>query len=1368
MRKRGKKQLAILLSAALVMQGQAVYGANVEKTGVDAAVQEAAEINAPGDEDPAPDDNENNEKEDMEDISEGEEDGKDEENKDEENPEEIEEPEGGSGKEKEEEEEKDTTGHPDEKGENDDSQNEDQKDENEPEDPDEKSDLEDETDQENGDDPEEKKDPGEISDENSFSDENVLEEEKDQESEEEKILSWKWKDEQEILIEGELRLSVTEEDQISFEDVVSMLPAEVTANVGIEDDEAEVEEMDLPVLGWTCEEYIQDENGKWPTSGEFIFVAELPEEYTLGDGVTVPEVKVVLEMPGVALMADDWADMISIDGTGYEIEKLNDINYTLKLDGFNGSNITISQGTWTINVNDSNEVNATGSALNLLDNVKVTITGSGTLNLTGSIYGIEVGNGTTLDIQGGTINAEGNNNKAAKTAGIIIARNAKMTVSGGMITANGSSDNRGVGNGIDIMDGGRLYMTGGSVKASAKTASLSLSGTAEIRYGTLDASYILFDNTTSANSLQVTDSGHVISSQITVCGSGAELEVNGANAELECSDKLYIGEGTPTPNVTVNAGTLTANNINNKGEVTLQGGTLVLNGTYTKEGSGTFDYKGGSITGSGSFADGSKIPVTITKYSFPDPRLSIPGNIDVSRYFKITPSDIGKVTYSVNTDGINENERSEGTLGGEDNRILTVTKTGKLNIKAEVAATEIFASAEAEIQISVVKGTIMDGNVANPYNSSYDGKTHDAVNINLGLIENIQDAEVWYAEYDGSTEPADSAYSKVVPVVKNVSDSGKNYYVWIKSSNYDEYKNPSGKVKITATDNWKVDVAGGTYNGKVQTPKLDVYYYNYNSNTKGESMVEGTDYNVTCSSSEPVLNAGTYDITITGIGNYRTEQNKKFTINKYDLSGATVTVKSGPFYNGTSQTLTKDQIEVEAGDLTVPTDDYEISFGTDTEVGSKTTVTITAKNNSTNFTGSKTASFTIKPAPLTITGAVLEPKTYDKTMQAAVKSVQFAGLIGSQELSSEDYTATAQFMDANAGTDKDVRLNVSLKETEATKNYELADTTFTLTGQTIQKAPALVLPDVNLSYSYDRTGEGTVNIHSILPEDAGGVTAMTAEVTSDDTGALDTQVRTDPQTGLVSFRLLGNKMENIGKTAEITVSGIQTTNYEDMTAKIMITLVEKKTTDTPIVDPTPSVPDGSGNSNGSHTSSGNSSGSSDGSSGESSSSKPAQSGQKDTPAQDGKKGWYSPALGIITGEENGYSRWEKTESKTENNSPSQTWKLRYADGNYAAGTMETAADGTAYEQPHWEMVNGKWYAFGADQYAKDGWVYDPKYETWFYIDIDRGMYTGWVFINGKWYYFHPISDGRKGAMYKEQQTPDGYYVDENGAWNGKE
>ena len=48
------------------------------------------------------------------------------------------------------------------------------------------------------------------------------------------------------------------------------------------------------------------------------------------------------------------------------------------------------------------------------------------------------------------------------------------------------------------------------------------------------------------------------------------------------------------------------------------------------------------------------------------------------------------------------------------------------------------------------------------------------------------------------------------------------------------------------------------------------------------------------------------------------------------------------------------------------------------------------------------------------------------------------------------------------------------------------------------------------------------------------------------------------------------------------------------------------------------------------------------------------------------------------------------------------------------------------------------------------------------------MLIGWQMIDGKYYYFNTNPDGTRGKMLKNVVTPDGYYIDENGVWDGKE
>ena len=67
-----------------------------------------------------------------------------------------------------------------------------------------------------------------------------------------------------------------------------------------------------------------------------------------------------------------------------------------------------------------------------------------------------------------------------------------------------------------------------------------------------------------------------------------------------------------------------------------------------------------------------------------------------------------------------------------------------------------------------------------------------------------------------------------------------------------------------------------------------------------------------------------------------------------------------------------------------------------------------------------------------------------------------------------------------------------------------------------------------------------------------------------------------------------------------------------------------------------------------------------------------------------------------------------------------------------------------------------------------GWFTDSDgliYYLYPIADGDRGkMLTGWQLIDGIWYYFKTISDGTKGSLYVNTTTPDGYQVDERGAW----
>jgi glucan-binding YG repeat protein len=64
-----------------------------------------------------------------------------------------------------------------------------------------------------------------------------------------------------------------------------------------------------------------------------------------------------------------------------------------------------------------------------------------------------------------------------------------------------------------------------------------------------------------------------------------------------------------------------------------------------------------------------------------------------------------------------------------------------------------------------------------------------------------------------------------------------------------------------------------------------------------------------------------------------------------------------------------------------------------------------------------------------------------------------------------------------------------------------------------------------------------------------------------------------------------------------------------------------------------------------------------------------------------------------------------------------------------------------------------------------GWILSGG--RWYYLLPGEGsMLTGWQQIDGVWYYFAPYDHVQypAGSMFCQEQTPDGYSVDENGRW----
>lgn len=89
----------------------------------------------------------------------------------------------------------------------------------------------------------------------------------------------------------------------------------------------------------------------------------------------------------------------------------------------------------------------------------------------------------------------------------------------------------------------------------------------------------------------------------------------------------------------------------------------------------------------------------------------------------------------------------------------------------------------------------------------------------------------------------------------------------------------------------------------------------------------------------------------------------------------------------------------------------------------------------------------------------------------------------------------------------------------------------------------------------------------------------------------------------------------------------------------------------------------------------------------------------------------------------------------------------------------TSLEDGYYYKDTWKFIDGEWYLFNSEGYAKEStWT---KYkDKWYYLRENCMMTKSqWLWIDGECYCFD-----KNGAMYENCITPDGYLVDETGAW----
>lgn len=565
------------------------------------------------------------------------------------------------------------------------------------------------------------------------------------------------------------------------------------------------------------------------------------------------------------------------------------------------------------------------------------------------------------------------------------------------------------------------------------------------------------------------------------------------------------------------------------------------------------------------------------------------------------------------------------------------------------------------------------------------------------------------------------------------------------------YKAGENPVDITLTvnkakfpDSWNLTVtaASGEYRGAQGYPAAAIsasgipkgagYEYQL-KRTKSTDDLHEDQWKSKCPKIVNVAESGQFVFVRVTVDNYESKifcSGNQTNITKRSFTDTKVTLEPETvIYNGQSRNPEIKVVEnwqgasgdeVDKADYTIK--DWTYWTGTDNRIVKERknagtyTVSLLGQGNYTNE--SNKAILTIDKCKLNarITGNSFD-KVYDGTtdireeQNLSVQLYSDSGTPDSQDVRADQVNLAYQ--SADVGEHNIEAANITLAGDNA-KNYELTENSTSIKGNIVARDFASMTVSTD-SLTYNGT-EQKPQIHASVETGLSNVSPDAVVFTYSKNGV-------DYQSEIPGFTDAGTYQVYVKASMD---------NFNDAVKTVNVT-----------VQQAPS-------SSGSHSGGGKDSGGKDsggkGSSGKSSS---VSSG---TVTKDSQKGYRSEEQGVITGASNqavndGYSHWIKD---------ARGWWLRYSDGTWPMGNTGAF---------HWEKVNGRWWAFGAEGYLSTGWIYDTLYQGWFYMDENQGMLTGWQFINGKWYYLNSNQDGSAGIMYSKRRTPDGWYVKEDGSWD---
>lgn len=503
--------------------------------------------------------------------------------------------------------------------------------------------------------------------------------------------------------------------------------------------------------------------------------------------------------------------------------------------------------------------------------------------------------------------------------------------------------------------------------------------------------------------------------------------------------------------------------------------------------------------------------------------------VDISGWASFNNTDSGaELTYTLV-------DKPEGITLSADNKLTAAsgTTTTGFDIQITATATDNFeAPAAATIHVAVVEK--QDAGVS--ITGAPTGKIYGDSDFVVTATKTAPDGGTWsWSSSDSDILEIVSGGNTATPTVR-VKNAGAAGAILTASYSDDTYY---GIANVTIIVNPKKitadmisDVPAQEYNGKDIDPVFTV-------RDGMATLTRGIDFNYSYSDN---TNAGTATLTITGKGNYTGTVDKTFTILPRSISGAGIELDVGSFeYTGSEHMVNITAVKLPDGTVLVAGDyDTKNNSNKATDANDSIILTIEGKG---NYTGMATKVWKItridpKPADFDVIPGLPTVQTYDGN--AVTVTITAGSSIKGMGAITVKYNGSTE-APGNAGS------YVVTVDVSDGGNYN-ARTGMVIGTLTIDKADAPKLADIKENHRFLLTGEKTVDIKNLVA----GALSYTPGTASGDTEIIE-NFFVDAN-GVVKYTLTGTGVAGNTVTLPVTISS---TNYEDTTVNIVITLTEK-------------------------------------------------------------------------------------------------------------------------------------------------------------------------------------------------------------------